>query len=93
MTNEEREKIIRDAVLKAQSKGVRIIYGRYGNEERKCPLTCVYSRAFIEPPPELETSRTWCDSFISGFDGWGPDTASDPEAYDIGAKLRKELIK
>lgn len=92
------------AVEKAKAEGFKIICNGFGDRESKacCPIVAlgwVYNREMAEDDdlfdlPELGTNNNQAWSFIWGFDGVGPDNATnrEPEFFQLGKELRKDFF-
>lgn len=101
MNNQQRkEKILAD-ITAAQQRGYTLIQDDWGSEPQKCAcaLGCINVINGTFPDDEedggaasvLEVDQKWLSSFADGFDDNGnADGASVPEAWQLGADIRKE---
>lgn len=101
MNNQQRkEKILAD-IAAAREQGYTLIQDGWGSEEEKCAcaLGCINVAGGINPDEEedggaaivLGVDQKWIYSFIDGFDDNGnAEGASIPEAWKLGADIRKE---
>lgn len=102
MSNQSIKKDILTSIKKAQEMGYTLICEDWGNDTNKC--ACAIGCLFVvegKNPNEgdpyqaaniLDVSEDWIASFIDGFDANGIAIgASNPEAWKLGAEMRKEL--
>ncbi len=101
MNNQQRkEKILAD-IAAAREQGYTLIQDDWGSNTQQCacPLGCVNVMNGGQPDDQEEggsvatlgVDQKWVYSFIDGFDDNGnAEGASVPEAWQLGADIRKE---